>query len=245
MLFFFKPKTIHLDCFTDRPEVYQTTPIVKGNACFPDWSKKMSKSEFDFNSMQDPLNIKNCMGFLEYHTESVCMRLWSDLAIRLNGHTKNCLFQFADKKSEIYFHPPSQYGDFLSEDYQHMKIITPWWFKCKEDIKWVYVGNSWSENLNNDMHIVPGILEYKYQHATQLQTVFKYVDGVVQDKMFKHNTPLINLFPMSERQVKIHNHLVDEKERAKLELSTSITFGNRYYSRKKVTKELEKTCPFK
>lgn len=250
MIFFFKPKTIHLDCFTTHSGVYEYSPIVPASQCYPDWWKKLPKSEYNFDNMSHSTNMKSCAGFLDYHSESICIRLWCDLALKLvcnmNGSGENGYhYHFSDQISDMTPHLSHQYGEFLNSDYQHFKLISPWLFKCKEDVNWVFVGNSWNNNLTNDMNIVPGVVNYKYQHGTNIQAIFKYEKNKESNKFFNHNTPLVNIFPMSERKVVIHNHLIDKSEFHKIESLMSITtFGKVYLNNKRIKKSNESKCPF-
>lgn len=251
MIFFFKPSTMHLDCFTDRPDVYEYFPIEKGNKCYPNWWKNLpDKQTFDIENMKVNKTMKTCVGFLDFHTKSICMKLWSDLAIRITNDEKtglkNWAYQFSDRHSKIDIHGVEQFEGYVKNYFQHFKIISPWIFNCKEDISWVYVGNNWSEDLCNEMHIVPGVVDFKYQGNTQINFFLK-LSGNSTFKIFKHNTPLINMFPMTEKKIKIHNHLITSEElNNKKKKSVSVSFSKKYYKIRNILKKQkeESKCPF-
>lgn len=245
MFFFFKRSTIHLDCFTDRAYVYETSPIVKGSECLPNWWKKLKKPEFDFGEMKSHLNMKTCAGFIDFYTNSVCIRLWSDLAIKLSPG-KILHYMFSDAKSSLVSHPPMQYEGYLSDAYQHIKLISPWHFNCKEDINWICVGNQWNEKYTNEMLITSGILNFKRQRTTNIQAFLKY-DKHHIDKIYEFGTPLMNIFPMSEKKIKIHNHLVKTEDLPfviKNYPTDHMTFLKKYYNYSKIRTEKKSKCPF-
>lgn len=233
-----------MDCFTNRSEVFNTTPIVKGATCFPDWWKKLEKPKFNFEHMVPELTMHYCSGIIDFYLNSICIKLWSDLAIKMTPD-KTLSYRFSDGESVMDFHPHSQYVDYLSEEYQHIKMISPWLFKCKEDINWVWVGSQWNSNLTQDMSILSGVVNFKKQYGTNIQAVLKYDLNDQVNKIYNLGTPLVHIFPMSEKKIKIHNHLLTSSELSQVSknLGTPVAFGKKYYKVNKIKKEQSK-CPF-
>lgn len=250
MFFFFKRSTIHLDCFTDRPDVYSFTPIVMGSECLPEWWKKLKKTDFDFDfdNFKSKNNMKSCAGLIDFFSKSVCIRLWSDLAIRIKSSEKIINYQFADSSSSMHFHPKEQYKNYLNEEYCQFKITSPWYFNCNDDINWTWVGNSWNQNLTDDTHFLPGSVNFKRQMTTNIHAIVKFEGNLEKGFILNHNTPLVNLFPMSEKKVKIHNHLMTKDELFKYRLTnySPIVLNKVYYyvNRLKKEKEQKSKCPF-
>jgi disulfide oxidoreductase YuzD len=246
MIFFLKRSTIHVDCFTSRKDVYEYSPIVEASKCIPDWWKKLPKPGIDENLVAHT-NMRNCVGFIDFHTNALCMRLWSELAIKLNYFEKKFNFQFSDFSSDMEFHPKQQFERFLSDDYAQFKIISPWIFKTKEDVNWIVVQNIYSPNLSNDLCILPGVLNFKYQPSTHIQCVIKGGEGVILRKKFDFNMPLMNLFPLTDKKIKFKNHLISDGEYSnKMKLTNNITFFKKYRMIKNLvdSKEKESKCPF-
>lgn len=250
MIFFFKKSKIHLDCFTDRPDIFDNFPIVKGSKCYPDWWKNLEDSSFDFSTMKRNINMKHCVGLIDFFSQSLSIRLWSDLAVKLiNMHGQlqaGC--QFLDYRTDIAHHPKTQYQNYFDTDeFFHLKINSPWFFKCKEDIKWVWVGNSWSKNLNNEMIIPPGVLDFKYQNNTNIQFFLKCSKNQSVEKIFYADTPIVNFFPMSEKKVVVHNHLLSSEELKNIHHRNVLSFVDKqFYRKKNLIKDREKQskCPF-
>jgi hypothetical protein len=248
MLFFFKSRKIHLDCFTNRNDVYTYFPIVEGNKTFPDWWKKLPKSIPDETKPFIASTMKHCSGFQDFFSNSISQRLWTDLIIdlRKENNSNNYQYQFSDDISFIDTHNKIQKGDFVDDDQQHFKIDSPWLFSSKEDINWLSIGNCWNENLINKITILSGSINFKYQNGTNINVFCGYpkIDG--KERLYlKHGTNLLNYFPLSERPVKIHNHLISDDEFRKIKQKLSkISFVNKYQNIKKIVQQTENKCPF-
>lgn len=242
MLFKFKPKSIHLDCFTYREDVYSYSPIVKGTKKFPEWWKNLEHSHFDFDNMKLHNTMRSCVGFIDFFRSSVSIPLWCDLAIKTEAQDIGSVFwQFSDSETNAGPHEAFQYGEYADNTVQHLKIETPWQFRTKDEVKWVWSGNPWNQNLLNKVIVLPAVVEYKYQHATAIQAMISRQEQR-QDILIKHGTPIVNLFPMSESNVEIHNHLVSLEEYNRLHnKSKPLTFSKKY----SYIKNLEKAnkCP--
>ena len=91
-------------------------------------------------------------------------------------------------------------------------------------------------------HILPGIMDFKYNHGTNVNMFFPKVDNKI---LFKAGTPLAHIIPMSENKVEIKTHVVTEAEMEKIEPASYVsTFINKYDINKKILKAKEKGCPF-
>jgi hypothetical protein len=249
MIFFFKPKKIHLDCFTNRNDVYSYFPIVEGNKTFPDWWKKLPKiSEHPIHNTYEP-TMKTCAGFIDYFNNSISIRLWSDLIINLenNESVNNFNWQFSDEQSMIQSHEDKQFSGFVNEiNQQHFKILSPWFFSCKEDIQFLWTGNQWNQNLMNKITMLNGSTSFKYQNATNINFMCSRPKINENEKIFLPcGTNLINYFPLSERPIKIHNHLISSEEYVNIySKHTKISFINKYNKIKKIVQQNENKCPF-
>lgn len=246
----FKSKKIHLDCFTYRQDLYELSPIVKGTKMFPDWWKKLPNSKFNFDEMRLDNTMRSCSGFIDFFRNSVSIPMWTDLALRVDAEeVGNVHWRFSDDETLAIAHPTSQYAGYVDDSVQHLKIETPWQFSTKEDVKWVWSGNPWNDIMLNRVVVLPAVVEYKNQHATALQIMISK-QKERNDYLIKHGTPVVNLFPMSDKQVEIHNHLVSLEEYNKLyDKSKPIVFSKKYsYIKNLCKKKNEETkkgkCPF-
>lgn len=245
MLFFFKPKTIHLDCFTTRPDVHRFAPIVRSTKLLPQWWKDLSKSKFDFDEMRVKNTMKGCAGFIDFFKESISIPLWTELALKVEPIESGLIYwNFSDRLTEVDTHPPSEYGEYLDKTYHHLKIYSPWVFSTKRDVNWVWTANIWNTDLLHKVNVLSGVVNYKYQHATPIQTIITRTNET-QEINIKHNTPFVHLFPMSEDRVVVHNHLVGAEEYHKYNsMSIPLSFSRKYLNIKTKIQKEERKCPF-
>ena len=245
MLFFFKSKTVHLDCFTYRPEVYEYYPIDYSHKFYPDWWKKLPKNYTSEEFWGRNATMKTCLGFNLFYSNSITIPLWTDMDIKLDKGNSIEL-RFADQTTTGGTHSSLQSSGMLNEnEYSHFKLQSPWRFTCKEEVRW-----TWTQTLYNfynvgDIIIPPGIVDYKYQHGTNINM---FINLLNNKKLMSldANQPLVNITPLSEKKVKLHTHLVDEKEFGKISLKGfSGKFINKYLNGKKINQEKEQSkCPF-
>jgi hypothetical protein len=171
---------------------------------------------------------------------------WSDIAFKISD-SGNYQYDFAHQLCAITDHPQKQVGTFYDDSNSvHIKIETPWLFKCSTDINWLYSQPVWNQLAGRDFCIPSGVVNYKYQHETNLNILFRRKDQTVN---FQHGEPLAHIIPLTERQLKINNHLIGEEEFKKMKyLGAPTMFTNSYFKRKKIqqAKEAkESKCPFK
>lgn len=234
MFFLFQKKKIVLDCFTHSEIILQTAPITEAIRYIPDWWKKLPKSYYA-DTFFPKTTMKGCFGMIDYYTNSVALPLWSDLVINVSAD-RGYQWQFSDKLSDAAVHDKNQHTDFLN-DHGHLKLITPWCLKTKEDIKWVWSQPTYS--FNSDIaaiKILPAVVNFKYQNGANINLMLP----LEQPKRYflEQGQVLAHLTPLSENRIEIVRHLIDKKEYEKIiDLHTSITFTNKY---KNIIKQKQK-----
>ena len=240
--FFFKEKPIIIDAFTKYSNVYEYASIKEANNFIPEWWKNMNSLYEETNQYgikTKKSTIKRCDGFIENYKNGFMIPAWSDFSILATD--ANWSYQFSDGISSIVSHPNKQFSDIF-EDYLHFKIISPWMIREKTGIKFAFTNPIWNNVDKSQILIFPqGIVEYKYQHATNINIFIKKTP--IQNE-FTFGTPLAHIIPLSEKQVKIRNHLISDEEYRQLDdLHVNITFLNKY--RKIInTKGSSTACPF-
>jgi len=242
MLFFMKPSVIHLDCFTNRPDVYEYFKVEHSHKFLPEWWKKLPSTLDNNNVPYIEPTIKNCIGFNQFYNKGITIPFWSDFSfLKLeNGPYK---FEFSDKRTEVLQHSFHQMEGYLnSNDYAHLKIISPWLFSTKQDIKWSWVANTWALDDLTNITIPPAIVDYKYNNFTYIN-MFVNISNLRKNKfLIQSKTPLVNIIPLSDNKVKIHNHYDPDKFFLISEKGNRFSYTNLYNKRKKIVKE--KKCPF-
>jgi len=239
-MFLFKKKKIVLDCFTYNSNAYEYGKIERASKFYPDWWKNTPK-----DYIKDPITplstIKKCTGLIENYQYGVMLPLWSDLNILINKANKSWRYQYADKKSGIESHKSAQWDTYVDPNtHIHLKILTPWMFKCKEDVPFMYMQPYWNYKPFSSISVPTGIINFKYQHSTNFNM---FINAILDAHItLKHGDPLAHMIPIDNREVTIHNHLIDDKEYDKI--FTQIKFNDNYNTVKKLKEEKESKCPF-
>ena len=245
MIFFFKPKTIQLDCFTTRPDVHDFYPVNYTNKFYPNWWKKMPKLITNPKNPWGSATLKACTGLNNFYSTGLTIPLWSDLFLDFLSDG-NVAWQFADYTTLVNPHPPSQMEGYIDlRKYYHLKINSPWAFRCKEDVNFAWTQNTWSFDEPDNIIIPPAIIDYKYQRGVNIN-FFGRRTKINSNFIIKAGQPMVNIIPLSERKLKIHTHLVDNFEYSKItSVSGSFSFHSNYPLIKQLikNKEKEKKCP--
>lgn len=243
-MFFFRKKSIVLDCFTTDHTAHALTPIASSTNYYPDWWRQLPKTIKQEGQFWDTGTMKHCRGFTDYYANGITIPMWTDLSAVI-GSLRNpgIMCQFADKTSDAVSHPKAQRGNYLpDEQFGHVKLVSPWAFRTKEDINFAWTHPVWNYN-SYDFTVLPAVTNYKYQNTTHVNMVVQYqLDGRIVN--INANQPLVNLLPMTERKVEIKNHLIDELEMKKIRQPSAVFVGN-YRFRKERLITQEKKCPFK
>lgn len=249
MFFFFKNKTIVVDCFIKDPIVHELFPIKPIRDDIPDWFKKLPKSyEIHVNKKvlgevyTDSPTIRSCNGINNYYSKGIAIPLWSDLTMLV--HKEGFSYYFTDGISIVTSHPPFQHGNNF-QNLGHIKIESPWRFKEKTGVHFIMTEPFYNNNkILGKYFTAPGILEFKYQHATNINTFFPIKENKKEDQVkFQAGDTLAHLIPLSDKNIKIKNHLVTDVEYEKLNVGFNYS-SNTYYKNKNIRIQNEKKCPF-
>jgi len=223
------------------PRVREFFSFKKANEFYPEWWKKLPKENLDANFYPAP-TMKTCTGLIEHYQNGLILQMWSDVMFEMESYgNKNFKWQFADERTLAEEHNASQYRGYLNDhtlDFSHIKIISPWYVYCKEEIPFLFLDAPW-HGMNDNYRMMPGTLDFKYQHSTNINLFLRHKEQKNRF-MIEAGTPIIHLVPLSEKKLIVHHHLISEEEYFKKEkASRPIKFiGDNIFS-KKLSK-----CPF-
>lgn len=248
---FQKKKEILLDCFTFLPTAYDYAPINYGIKYMPEWWKDTPKID------GDSITVKNCNALTEYYKTGIVIPSWFEVDLKI--HKKNdpddLYFTWSASNGDFITnesHPKSQYKGFSKNEGFNIKIKSPWLLKCKEDIKFNWTQPTWNmRDYMKYIHILPGVVDYKYQHYTNIN-MFAFNEEFEKHINIPPITPLVILHPMSDRKIKIKNHLVDKKEWNRITgvedliiTDTDEQTISQYRKKKKIIDKVEQQgCPY-
>jgi hypothetical protein len=240
MFFIIKRSKLVLDCFTDREDVHEFSPISPAVNFYPEWWKSM-ESEYLPKNSHPPIKqstIKRCSGLIEYYKKGVVMPLWTDIGIEILGsHTH---FASADRVTNITMHDNEQWTAMLNQEEQnikHFKLPTPWKFKTKENISWIYQKPYWNYAPFSNISVPSGVMEFKNQHSTHYNFFINTEKNTTI--ILKFGTPLAHIIPLTEKKITIKHHLIDSGKFEKMGNET-LFFKDNY---KNIIK-LKNKCPF-
>jgi hypothetical protein len=187
--------------------------------------------------------MKRCVGFNNFFSRGITLPLWSDLKIVVENN--NVVGQFSDRMTPIHPHTPEQRGEYLIDDYMHLKIVAPWSVRCKEKLDWAFVQNTWCFDKPDEFIIPPGIFDFNYQSSVNVN-MFIMGRARYRELQLHAGTPMVNIIPLTHenRKVKIHTHVVTEQEFRGTQLPGNFAFIDAYKKYKDSQVAKEKKCPF-
>lgn len=227
--FFIKNKEVTLDCFTTDYDTSQLFPISPAKKFLPKWWKDLDKNPVRPNDFVDYIpsaNMRGCGGFTEYFKRGFIIPLWSDLIIKTD--LQQYTYQFSDEKTNIEYHPSETYNGAFS-NYHHLKIASPWLLKCKEDIHFLFSSPFWNigtlGDINDNFHIVPGVVPFKYVNSTNINM---FVTKKENRYFLQAGTPLVYLYPNTDKKIKIKTHLMSWNDVQKMKKTNNFAFNFTY-----------------
>jgi hypothetical protein len=246
-MFWRKNKPIILHCYTHRADVYNYFPLEKASKFIPNWFKKLPTPSFlglhENGEEKSVSNLKECVGFINYFSKGFILPLWSDLFIALGKKgTLDYRWQFSDSQSVAEAHGSSSTGGaFLEEDYQHLKLNSPWMLRCDEHLEFLALEPEWYFEKLDGVHVLNGVIEFKINPGTNINM---YLKRLTEEKhiLIESGTPLYHFVPLTERNVVLKTHLVSETEFNNIHDGACRTsFTRTFWKKRKIR---QKNCPY-
>lgn len=233
-----------VDAFVKDPGIYSLFPIVESIKSFPSWWKNLPQDFLIYPKKEFPIHvikastIKRCPGFIELYKKSFTIPLWGDTSIstKENGEW---IFSSVYRNMNITSHDRQQFGNMF-DNFIHMKIDSPWLIKEKRGINFLTQFPIWNNiDFWNVLHVVPGFFEFKHQSSTNINL---FVNRINQNIQLTAGTPIQTLIPMTEKNVVLKCHLLDEKEFNKIGKTSTdnFMFTKRIKRMKKILEEQSK-----
>ena len=251
MFLWFKKKDIILDCFTYSPLAYEHAKPDFAYKFFPEWFTKLPKKTSLTSPEGKPVDsIKACLAFKRYYTaNTIILPTPFHFTINLSA-LKEREYKWAIKfpEEEAVEHDKKQFEGFMSDEYQHLKIPSPWKLKTNKFTEFIWNDPVWNRSNILDYSVLPGILDYKYQFDTPINLVFKYTDKPYEID-FTLGEPLAMIAPLADCNIKIKHHQISKSEWTLLSFVSKYSGELKYKSTKKIIQATEKRnamkkCPF-
>lgn len=244
--FFHRTPEINLDCFTSNNCVYTHTPIVRASKAFPDWWKTLETYEPTFeHSPEKPYHLatetrtaKDCYAIIELYKRGVMIENWCDISFR----NENGYFNYWYTDGEApQTHDKRQVGYAFPNHYQ-IKLISPWVFRETTGVKFLWLGAEWSLD-KLEIKVLPGVINFDIISDINVNIMIPSRDGI---HTIPAGNPLVHLVPLSDKKLKVTNHIVTKPELDKIRIKSNSTsfFGWRRALQLRKRNKERGTCPF-
>lgn len=246
--FFHRTPEIHLDCFTCNNITYSTTPIVPASKAFPDWWQKLKPYTPTFHhtperpyhlDRESEMTARDCYSIIELYKKGAILENWCDISFRMEDGYFN--YWYAANTTKPDSHPRKQLGEGFPE-HHHIKLISPWAFREKTGAQFLWMGAEWSLD-KLEIKVLPGVINFDIISQVNVNMMFPMRNGSFTISI---GNPLVHLIPLTEKKLKIHNHLVTKPEFDKLSLSANLPsfYGCRKTVQLRKRNKERGTCPF-
>jgi len=229
MLFKFKSKPIYIDFFTNDYALYDLFKIEPTSKHKPNWLSK-------------DLPIRYCPGLSDFLKNSYVIRSWSDIMINVDTHG-NVQTNGSNPSLYVTSNSVSHRGNFINQDnYQHLKILSPWVSKASESISCAFYGAAWhNEMFLGTLCNLPAMRNFYYEFNWNIHYMLNK-KNVNNTQMIYTNEPLQYFLPLTEKKVNVRCHY-DPDEYNKLRSYSPNNFslsGKSYFRLKKLIKGYSK-----
>jgi hypothetical protein len=203
-----KEDPIYLDCYTYSHYAYNHAKINYAKNYIPDWWKK----EPTINSNEKP-TIRHCPAFSSFYAKGIVLPSWGEVEITVNPFKSDKpAYEWISSNEDFDLsnssHPKNQWDGFGGDNLFNIKFVSPWAFKTREKVNFVWSQPTWSNpDTFNSLTILPAVVQFKTQSATEINFVIQQKQKEQKIKIPPLN-PLLILHPMTERRIEIRNHLI-------------------------------------
>ena len=224
-MFWFKKKEIVLDCFTTDPFAFEYAPISHASKHIPEWWKDLPSHVTFHNGLSNHNNkevpsMKACRGFTDLFMSSYVLPFWGHLQINLIDGTQltseyDINYTLDSGVQPLVSHLNSQFTGFTSKEFKHIKLASPWKLRTNTYVKFLLGDCIWNRRNLTDYNILPGVLDFKYQPNVNINLMSDYRQSPRLIK-FEPASPLAMITPLSEKNIELKLHLIDNKEMEKV-----------------------------
>lgn len=213
-MFIFRKKSYVIDCFTPVDGAFKYAKPKLAAEFVPEWWKELPITYVPNGSFFPVPTMRKCAGIVDLYKRGIMLSAWCDAAVEVGAKgTEDYRWQFSDPKHNASIHQKEQIGThFNTKEYAHLKLSSPWVFKANDTTPFLWQDPTWNTLYNYDYKILPGVTEFKYQHVTNVNMIFRRREETYTTHI-RYKTPLAHLIPLTEdKKIKLKYHQVSEKE---------------------------------
>lgn len=239
-----KKLKVYIDCYTYNINALEFFPIKPADQFYPVWWKNLSKQQTttDNNGLSvNRATMKSCNGFTDLYQQGIILPLWSDVVIETMANGFRYNFAEGDHY-EIGHHDYEQMSTEFSK-YIHLKFVSPWRIQENTEVKFIFFQPTYNQvQTILDWHIMPGVLDFKYQNATNVNVL------APRGRKFEipAGHPMAHIVPLTDKEIVVKTHFLDKTDLDKTKLfgTNYPFFQGSYRKMKKITQENERNqCP--
>jgi len=224
-----------VDFFTDNYGVYEYFRIMKGSEAIPDWWKSIDHNlKLGERPSEKSNTVKRCPGIINTFGQSFVMPLWTEIDFAMDENY-NWNAKVSDQITSIKSHDiEAQAKGYLDRNkYTHLKIETPWVAREKTGLKFVISPCSWSSELLLSEYFIPtAIRSFNISHGNNIHG---FIKNKKQSIILSAGTPLIHIFPLTDKKVQINCHYdPEEVNKIKECQPVKLSFSSSYYKKYKL-----------
>jgi len=246
-MFFFKRKKVTVDCFISNPTTHSLFRPDYANKFFPKGFKQLP-AFVDVKANDDPKSrlttsvptLKRCVGITNLFNEGFILPAWTDFDIEM---LRDGRFYKQDPMMMLDAnpHPPFMMWEDLYKGYQHVKISSPWLIVENKGIRFTWNQCDWhnTDRIEN-FHLLSAVIDFKAQHNSHVNAFIK--KGTITH--VKAGDPLVHIVPITDKELDLQCHLIDDAEYNKLANAFSVKSMWAGQHRALLNQESKSKCPF-
>lgn len=190
--FYNKIKPVVLNAYTDSEVIHALTPLTMTSKCpykpyNPDPNPRVRETG----------SFKTCYGNVSSNNRSITMPMWGENLVRV----ENGELQILESMRSIYPIVSHDDPDYIPthKSLRILKFTSPWGIHCEEPVHFVAANHV---RNTTPLNVPSGVLEFTYQHDFNI--FFKLDVGADQEFKIPHAHPLLQLWPLTDRPIKLN-----------------------------------------
>jgi hypothetical protein len=234
MLFWKKSKKLELRCYSLEPQLPDFFPIELSKKVIPEWYKNLPP----YSGPQRMPTTKMCPGLQHLFNVGITIPLWFDYTITRmeNGTITNIDVPRTIKSYESH-HTGQWEGAFPG--WHHLKLLSPWFIEADRPVPFMAIAPTWHQQNPGEYVLAPGMMEFRYQHATHAQLFLPPVTNSQASVIkLEAGTPMIHFIPTEDVDIELKFCEMDDKAYKRIVEKYTWTRENLYRRSRKILENM-------
>lgn len=235
-------KSITLKASSPYLQILDYLPITEAKEQIPEWSNTLKGIQripvvdqtpemYEFFS-----SAKFCPAINDMLNTGYILRMWCDCEIRV----------FPDGRTQYAFSGPFKASSHSSLQYEgiikgfaNVKLESPWHFATNKHVSFYWTSPFYHSSYfeQNNIVVMPGLLDFYYNHITNVNLLFPIKDNEYT-VIIKAGQPLVHIIPLTKEKITLKHDKISFDD-----FHTS-TFNLKFYGVNSFKKKHLSKCPF-